>query len=266
MTVSRMRVLIWVLICATFCLVPTPFLFSDQNRVIDNFLRGENVPDEPIFKAKALINNEKKINGKYIQITKYGDVVDVLSNSLRGDNSLWIIRTKDGYILTEYSSNLKVIIDTLDKGSEHSIYFSPQKNKYTNTTIYSPTQTVSPHLTPFVIQSDKGETPMFLRLEYLGDKWLFAEKVQFLTDGKPSIIFQVQFERKVIKNIINNRPQNQEIGVVQVSDQKLLENIYKSKHAVFKVSGSGGSIEYLINDTAKDFIRYGLQLISDLKK
>ena len=82
---------------------------SGLDKVVDNYLHGETYSKNPILKAKALIYRDKIIGPKNVILTKYGDIVEVLSTSIRNNSSMWVIRTKDRYVYIEFPSNLKVL-------------------------------------------------------------------------------------------------------------------------------------------------------------
>lgn len=86
---------------------PNHLISAGQDKVIDNYLRGETIPEKPLFKAKALRHHEELIGGKYIILTKFGDIVDVLKKDI-GNSACWMIRTKDGYVYCLPPSDLKI--------------------------------------------------------------------------------------------------------------------------------------------------------------
>ena len=81
-----------------------------EDKIVDNFLRGETFPDKPLFKAKVLVNNDKLVDGKFFPVIRFGDIVEVL----RTENIFWVIRTKDHLVYCESPKNLKAIEDKAD--------------------------------------------------------------------------------------------------------------------------------------------------------
>lgn len=98
-------ILTFLLFSAT--LNPNLLTAATENKIIDNYLRGETFEQSPLFQVESRVYRRKMVDGQELVVAKTGDILEVL----RMDKIFWIVRTKDGLIYCEFANELKIIDD-----------------------------------------------------------------------------------------------------------------------------------------------------------
>jgi len=112
------KLLLSIVIGVVLFLNPNNVIFADQNKIVDIYTRGEIIPEKALCWAKALTDKEVFIGGKTVMITRSGDLVEVLKKGVDPVGRLWMIRTKGGYVYTEYRENIEIVDDQVAKQDE----------------------------------------------------------------------------------------------------------------------------------------------------